>query len=384
MTTQDNNNILMPYFNIYGADFLAFQNKISKDDWWDICIALSDECIFGVANFIPKNDFQKMLYDKIKLQKNKSYIAYKSKIENGKLGGRPKKNENRNETETKPIGYQSVNRNETEMKPKEDNRKEDNRKEDNDYKKNNIKKDFDNSAIKENLTVQQNVDNKPNIDRSQNAVFIEKNENNVDIVYNKTSDPQFINYNTGLPAIILDEPADVVVEKIANFIENDIIDSQPMVQQAYCGAGIAVFNDGQNGFGSLLNKNADLWLKSDILMELRRYHKNSQDNIITICQEKKITYQQLYNVFYDTMYKKKQDILNKKELLPLNYFIKVLQSFNQLTSNQNDNNFQRDTNNRGGGKQNEPSIERYFSAGTTINYGTGAEGLRAIAEAHYK
>jgi hypothetical protein len=255
---------------------------------------------------------------------------------------------------------------------------------DNDYKKNNIKKDVDNSAIKENLTVQQNVDNKPNIDRSQNAVFIEKNENNVDIVYNKTSDPQFINYNTGLPAIILDEPADVVVEKIANFIENDIIDSQPMVQQAYCGAGIAVFNDGQNGFGSLLNKNADLWLKSDILMELRRYHKNSQDNIITICQEKKITYQQLYNVFYDTMYKKKQDILNKKELLPLNYFIKVLQSFNQLTSNQNDNNFQRDTNNRGGGKQNEPSIERYFSAGTTINYGTGAEGLRAIAEAHYK
>ena len=76
MTTQDNNNILMPYFNIYGADFLAFQNKISKDEWWDICIALSDECIFGTTNFIAKNDFQKMLYDKIKLQKNKYKINF--------------------------------------------------------------------------------------------------------------------------------------------------------------------------------------------------------------------------------------------------------------------------------------------------------------------
>ena len=84
------------------------------------------------------------------------------------------------------------------------------------------------------------------------------------------------------------------------------------------------------------------------------------------------------------MYKKKQNILDTKKLLTLNYFITVLQSFNQLTSNQNDNNIQRDTNNSGSGQQNETSTERYFSAGTTINYGTGAEGLRAIAEAHYK
>jgi len=250
--------------------------------------------------------------------------------------------------------------------------------------KNNIKKDFDNLVIKSPAT-QQNVDNEPNIDRSQNAVFIEKNENNVDIVYNKTSDTQFINYNTGLPAIILDEPADVIVEKITNFTENDIVDSQPMVQQAYCEAGIAVFNDGQQGFGSLLNKHADLWLKSDILMQLRNYNKNSQDKIIIICQEKKITYQQLYNVFYDTMYKKKQNILDTKKLLNLNYFITVLQSFNQLTSNQHDNNnIQGNTNNRGSSQQNEPSTERYITAGTKTNYGTGAEGLRAIHEAHYK
>ncbi len=207
---------------------------------------------------------------------------------------------------------------------------------------NNIKKDFDNSAI-EILPTQQNVDN----------------------------EPQFTNYNTGLPAIILDEPADVIVEKITNFTENDIVDSQLMVQQAYCEAGIGIFNDGQNGFGSLLNKEADLWLKSDILMELRNYNKNSQDNIVRICQEKKITYQQLYNVFYDTMYKKKQNILDTKKLLTLNYFITVLQSFNQLTSNQNDNNnIQRDTNNRGGNQQEQFESERIFcpnGRGVTIS-----------------
>ena len=176
--------------------------------------------------------------------------------------------------------------------------------------------------------------------------------------------------------IILDEPNEVVVERNKQYLQDDIVDRQPMVQQAYCDAGIAVFNDGQFGFGSLLNKDADLWLKSDILMELRNHNKNSQNDIITICKEKQIKYQQLYNVFYDTMYKKKQTILDTKTLLTLNYFIKVLQSFNQLTYSKNDNTIQRNSNISGSNQQEQSgSTERYITAGTTKKYGTGKEGL---------
>jgi hypothetical protein len=254
--------------------------------------------------------------------------------------------------------------------------------------KNNIKKDFDNSLTKKILATQQNVDNEPNIDRSQNAVFIDKNENNVDILYNKTSDPQFINYNTGLPVIILDNQADVVIEKIANFTENDIVDNARMVLDCFVVAGIAVFNDGQQGFGKYVNQSADLWTKSDILDELKNKDIGFRNEIAECCKNNSITYNKLVNYFSNE--------LGKQPITSFRYFfynnknhtrwiISQLNKINQLTSNQNDNNnIQGNTNNRGSSQQNEPPTERYFSAGTTTHYGTGAEGLRAIHEAHYK
>ena len=334
MTTQDN-NILMPYFNIYGADFLAFQNKISKDEWWDICIALSDECIFGATNFIAKNDFQKMLYDKIKLQKNKSYIAYKSKIENGKLGGRPKKNENRNETETKPIGYQSVNRNETETKPKEENRIEDKIKEENnDYKKNNIKKEnvFVEPATKDYLAT--------------------------DFTENQQSTEIILDTNTN----------EVVVERNKQYSENDLITNEHMVLDCFVEAGISVFNDGQFGFGSQLVYDVSLaelydktaimqWGKTKILKKI---------DTCTICKENNATYKQLYNVIYQTFQK------GYKNLNYINsYLDKELKKINQLTFNKNDN-----TNISGSNQQEQSgSTERYITSGTTKNYGTGKQAL---------
>ena len=335
MTTQNNNNILMPYFNIYGADFLAFQNKISKDEWWDICIALSDECIFGTTNFIAKNDFQKMLYDKIKLQKNKSYIAYKSKIENGKLGGRPKKNENRNETETKPIDNLSVNRNETETKPKEENRIEDKIKEDNnDYKKNNIKKEnvFVEPATKDYL-----------------ATDFTENQKSTDI--------------------ILDEPNEVVVERNKQYSENNLITDDMMVLDCFVSAGISVFNDGQFGFGSKLVKDVSLQELYDktAIMQWGKFKIFNQSDTLTICQVNNATYKQLYNVIYQTFQK------GYKNLNYINsYLDKELKKINQLTYSKNDN-----TNISGSNQQEQSgSTERYITSGTTKNYGTGAEALQ--------
>lgn len=406
MTTQDNNNILMPYFNIYGADFLAFQNKISKDDWWDICIALSDECIFGATNFIAKNDFQKMLYDKIKLQKNKSYIAYKSKIENGKLGGRPKKNENRNETETKPIGYQSVNRNETETKPKEDNRIENKIIEDNnDYKKNNIKKEnvFVEQANEDCLAIDI-VDNTPKSTDPQIHILTE-NDNQKPVNYNKKiPDPTLsiltdqhaekncqnkhflieknnenidnakdICMNTTLEKQLITKN-EVVIERNKQYQPNDLITDEMMVLDCFVQAGISVFGDGQFGFGSQLVKDVSLeelydktaimqWGKTKILKKI---------DTCTICKENNATYQQLYNVIYQTF---------QKEYKPLayinSYLSKELNKINQLTYGKNDNTLQRSTNVGGDNQQEQSgSTKRYITAGTTTNYGTGAEALQ--------
>ncbi len=347
-TTKDNNNILMPYFNIYGADFLAFQNKISKDEWWDICIALSDECIFGATNFIAKNDFQKMLYDKIKLQKNKSYIAYKSKIENGKLGGRPKKNENRNETETKPIDNLSVNRNETETKPKEENRIEDKIKEDNNvYKKNNIKKE--------------NVFVEPTVDILSTVDFTENQQNDITILEANTNE--------------------VVIERNKQYSQNDLITDEHMVLDCFVEAGISVFNDGQFGFGSLINKIADLWTKEDILGELKLKDIGFRNEIKQCCIENNITNQQLVNYFLNKFGKKQitgfryffYDSNNNK----INWILDELSKINQLTYSKNGNTIQRSTNISGSNQQEESaSTERYITAGTTTSYGTGKEALQ--------
>ena len=261
--------------------------------------------------------------------------ANRKRFENG---SKPKQSISKTKAENK----QSISKIEANKNVNDNVNNNDN---DNDNKKNNIKKE--------------NVFVEPTVDILSTVDFTENQQNDITILEANTNE--------------------VVIERNKQYSQDDIVDRQPMVQQAYCDAGIAVFNDGQFGFGSLLNKNADLWLKSDILMELRNYNKNSQNNIITICKEKQIKYQQLYNVFYDTMYKKKQTILDTKELLTLNYFIKVLQSFNQLTISKNDNTIQRNSNISGSNQQ-EQFESNFCPSGRGITVSAEESKKRLIEE----
>lgn len=71
---------------------------------------------YGIYGKIPENAPQsfKMIFPAIKPNIDSSINNYNARVENGKKGGRPKKEKNLNETETKP----NNNLDETETKPK--------------------------------------------------------------------------------------------------------------------------------------------------------------------------------------------------------------------------------------------------------------------------
>ncbi len=129
---------IIPYFNVYAADFKAFKDKISHEEWFQICDDLSDVCMFGEAKPKYENNYQLILYQKLHENLKKSLNNYNTSVENGRKGGRPAN------TQTKPMGSSQVNLDGTQGLTKEKKRKEDKRREEslkeNKSKKNVFKK----------------------------------------------------------------------------------------------------------------------------------------------------------------------------------------------------------------------------------------------------
>ena len=124
---------IIPYFNIYAADLKAFKDKISPQEMFKIFDAMSDICMYGITDFIPENNYQKMYMKKLEENLKKSINNYTASVENGRKGGRPKK----------PIGYSQDNPEETQTKPRKEKKIKENIKEYNKekiYKKENFKK----------------------------------------------------------------------------------------------------------------------------------------------------------------------------------------------------------------------------------------------------
>ena len=129
------NKMIIPYFNIYASDFKAFKDKLTSDEFIQVIDAICDICLFGDANSNFENKFQELFFNKLKENLTKSANRYKSCIDNGKRGGRPKKEDNPDETQKKPTGFELDNPDETQTKPIKEKKRKEKKKEEKELKK---------------------------------------------------------------------------------------------------------------------------------------------------------------------------------------------------------------------------------------------------------
>jgi hypothetical protein len=100
----------VPYFNLYASDFVAYKGKLSDAEMVEVLLAICDICLFGDSNFKSENFFQMRYFEKIRNDLSRSAKKYSASVENGRKGGRPRKQK---ETQEKPIGFLS----ETQLEP---------------------------------------------------------------------------------------------------------------------------------------------------------------------------------------------------------------------------------------------------------------------------
>lgn len=129
---EENEINIIPYFNVYTADFKVFKEKLSNQEIVEILNAISDLCLYAETDYKPKTKYQAIWFNKLKNDFDKNLSRYKSCVTNGKKGGRPRKI-NPDETQEKPMGFLGVNPNETQPESIKYNKIEYNK-----IKKNNI------------------------------------------------------------------------------------------------------------------------------------------------------------------------------------------------------------------------------------------------------
>lgn len=110
--------ITIPYYIVYASEYIVFRSKLTTDEIIEVFDAVADVCLFGNNDFKSSNKYQQRFFDKILNDLEKNAKKYISCIENGKKGGRPKKNNNPNETQQKPIGYENDNPDKTQPEPR--------------------------------------------------------------------------------------------------------------------------------------------------------------------------------------------------------------------------------------------------------------------------
>ena len=91
-----------PCFSMYAEDFGLMKHYLSAEEIIEMLTALQDLCIFGESEYQPKNPKQQYCWDKLKKKFDVDLVLYRTSVENGKKGGRPKKdNLNNNPKETR-------------------------------------------------------------------------------------------------------------------------------------------------------------------------------------------------------------------------------------------------------------------------------------------
>lgn len=92
----------IPYFVIYSGEYKVFRNKLNEEEMLKVIDKISDISVLGVSDIEFTNPFQQLFFDKLLAQYEKNLRSYIAKVENGKKGGRPKKEETPIDNVSKP------------------------------------------------------------------------------------------------------------------------------------------------------------------------------------------------------------------------------------------------------------------------------------------
>lgn len=80
-----------PCFSMYAEDFGLMKQYLTAEDIIDMLTALQDLCILGESEYQPKTPKQQYCWDKLRKKFDIDLAIYRTSVENGKKGGRPKK-----------------------------------------------------------------------------------------------------------------------------------------------------------------------------------------------------------------------------------------------------------------------------------------------------
>lgn len=88
----------IPYFVIYSGEYKVFRTKLSSDEILQVIDKVSDISVLGISDIEFQNEYQELYFQKLLKHYKKNLKAYQAKVENGKKGGRPRKNHTTNST----------------------------------------------------------------------------------------------------------------------------------------------------------------------------------------------------------------------------------------------------------------------------------------------
>lgn len=93
-----------PTLSLFAEDFELMKAKLSSDEIVNILSGISDLCIFGETEYKPETKQQIYFWDKVKSKFDHDLSAYNASVNNGRMGGRPKKqNPDNNPEKTQDI-----------------------------------------------------------------------------------------------------------------------------------------------------------------------------------------------------------------------------------------------------------------------------------------
>lgn len=105
MATEKQSEIInIPYYKSYATDLITYQLRLTAEQMIKTQTAIAEICLYGETNYIPESNIEKLYFNKLHDDLKISIKQYKANVENGKKGGRPKR-------EKKPMGSKWVNPN---------------------------------------------------------------------------------------------------------------------------------------------------------------------------------------------------------------------------------------------------------------------------------
>ncbi len=96
-------NNTIPYFVIFSGEYKVFRTILTEEEMLKVIDKISEISVLGDSSIEFTSPHQELYFEKLLLHYEKNLKTYMSKVNNGKKGGRPKKNKEPILTQSKPV-----------------------------------------------------------------------------------------------------------------------------------------------------------------------------------------------------------------------------------------------------------------------------------------